>query len=746
MTLDVRVLNITRFVMALLVLVSLRIVYWQMIRGEDLNPIAINPVRAEEVYGDISGGSSGEEPLPAQPVQPTPVPLENLHNLPQPVIQRTREWLETITRGSIYDRNMRLLAADLPNQDGSIVRYYSEPSLAHTLGYVSGFRTGVTGLERFYNSPLLGLDRTGTQIDQMLHRPTAGSDLILTIDSSVQRAAENALRGQSGSVLVLDAQSGAVLALANAPRYDPNRILEVGYIQELIESCSPPRCAAPFLNRAMQGRYSPGSTWKILPLIAAVDTGQVTVETVFDFGEPVMGPNGPYFIYTVDGGVIPDPNHRERRLNLEMSFARSANAAFARIGDEMPPERMIDYSARFGFGAPGQIRYPFELDFVPAQLANNVDSLYENNLLRAATAIGQGELLTSPMNIAMLVLAVINEGHLPLPYIVQAVQEPDGDRTEALPNRQMLRQTMQPETARQVRKMMISVVEKGTGQRARIAGAVVGGKTGTAQVGEDLAPHSWFSGFAQEGDRGVVVVVLIEHGGEGSRTAAPLFAEIAGAALRRAGEPVDELVPRPQPPEPQQAEPENEVEPGEEAKLPQAAVDELEEENAIGFPTPAPDSGALPAPDIPRDPAKNDITAANPACAEGREMPQATGLFIWPSPYQALSGGDFVEGHPGLDLSAPQGSPVFAADTGLVIFAGWSGQGYGNVILIDHGNGFRTLYAHLSQVSVFCGAQVEKGSLIGLSGNTGNSTGAHLHFEVRVPGGYLNPLRVLPLP
>jgi murein DD-endopeptidase MepM/ murein hydrolase activator NlpD len=155
----------------------------------------------------------------------------------------------------------------------------------------------------------------------------------------------------------------------------------------------------------------------------------------------------------------------------------------------------------------------------------------------------------------------------------------------------------------------------------------------------------------------------------------------------------------------------------------------------------------VPPPDIPRDPTKKDITAADPTCADMKDMPQATGSFIWPSPFQALSGGDFKEGHPGIDLNAPEGSPVYAADTGLVLFAGWTGElGYGNAILIDHGNGFQTLYGHLSQVSMYCGAKVEKGTLIGLSGDTGNSTGPHLHFEVRVPGGYLNPLKVLPLP
>jgi murein DD-endopeptidase MepM/ murein hydrolase activator NlpD len=129
-----------------------------------------------------------------------------------------------------------------------------------------------------------------------------------------------------------------------------------------------------------------------------------------------------------------------------------------------------------------------------------------------------------------------------------------------------------------------------------------------------------------------------------------------------------------------------------------------------------------------------------------REGPVGTGEFIWPSQFQALSGTDFMEGHPGIDLSTPKGTPVYAADSGLVIFAGWTGLGYGNTVLIDHGNGYQTLYGHLSQISTVCGSVVDKAELIGLAGDTGNSTGAHLHFEVRVPGGYLNPLKVLPLP
>jgi hypothetical protein len=460
----------------------------------------------------------------------------------------------------------------------------------------------------------------------------------------------------------------------------------------------------------------------------------------------------------VDGYDVVDPNHAENRLNLEMAFAKSANAAFARMGDEMLPDTFLNYASRFGFGSPGEISFPLDIEYTPSQVAQDPRNLYDNDVLRAVTAIGQGELLTSPMNVAMVVLSVLNAGDLPVPYLVESVREPGGGVVSDLSNRNIIRGLMQPQTAQQVRQMMISVVEKGSGTRAAIPGFVVGGKTGTAQVGGDLAPHSWFAGFAQNDTRSVVVVVLVENGGEGSQTAAPIFATIAEAALSHMGEPVGEVIPVPTMQAPS-ATPE--VAEATEPTVP------LDTPDVITSPTPDP-STTLPTevlplsptpavsetqmpdglltPEIARDPSKKDITAANPACAELSDMPQATGEFIWPTQFEALSGGSFREGHPGFDLAAPPGSPVHAADTGLVVFAGWSDIGYGNAVLIDHGNGFRTLYAHLSQVSTYCGAKVEKGKTIGLSGDTGNSSGPHLHFEVRVPGGYINPIRVLPVP
>ncbi len=150
-------------------------------------------------------------------------------------------------------------------------------------------------------------------------------------------------------------------------------------------------------------------------------------------------------------------------------------------------------------------------------------------------------------------------------------------------------------------------------------------------------------------------------------------------------------------------------------------------------------------PTIPRGVAGVAATVLGPgSCNTSTSGYFGTGTFIWPTGSSWISGNDYAPWHLGIDIGAYMGTPVHAADTGIIVYAGWSYQGYGNMILIDHGNGYQTLYAHLSVISVTCGQGVVQGELIGLSGSTGNSTGPHLHFEVRYLGGFINPHYVLP--
>ena len=132
------------------------------------------------------------------------------------------------------------------------------------------------------------------------------------------------------------------------------------------------------------------------------------------------------------------------------------------------------------------------------------------------------------------------------------------------------------------------------------------------------------------------------------------------------------------------------------------------------------------------------------ACEGNYSGAYGTGVFAWPTASHTLSGNDFWSGHLGIDIAGSLGDGVFASDAGVIVFAGWANGGYGNMVMIDHGNGYQTLYGHLSSVSAACGQSVYSGTYIGAVGSTGNSTGPHLHFEVRYLGGFINPWYVLP--
>ncbi|MBN1537902.1 MAG: peptidoglycan DD-metalloendopeptidase family protein [Anaerolineales bacterium] len=152
-------------------------------------------------------------------------------------------------------------------------------------------------------------------------------------------------------------------------------------------------------------------------------------------------------------------------------------------------------------------------------------------------------------------------------------------------------------------------------------------------------------------------------------------------------------------------------------------------------------------PDIPRGKAGVLKSVYGSGACEGNyEGAYGTGSFVWPAGNHVLSGNDYASWHLGIDIGAGEGAGIFAADSGVIVFSGWATGGYGNMVMVDHGNGYQTLYAHLSKSAVSCGQSVSQGQTIGYGGSTGNSTGAHLHFEVRYQGGFINPWYVLPAP
>jgi len=516
LNLERRIWIIGRVLAVLLILVSLRAAYWQLWRGRALDPVALDPLKAERVYAELRGQPTAE---------PGSGDAASLARLPQPVIQRTVQMLSQIQRGTVYDRKGRVLAHDT-GIAGEYTRVYTEPSLAHTLGYVSALRTGISGLELTYNRQLLGLNRPDTEIARMLHRSIRGSDLVLTIDVDIQKAAVQAMGGRAGAAVALDGKSGAVLAMVSNPGLDPNRMNDTDYTASLEGS-------AALINRATQGLYTPGSTFKAVTLIASLDSGQAKADTIFDFGQPRTTPEGKiYYVYTVDGFEIIDPNHKEDRLTLAQSFATSANATFAKLADTMPADTFIEYGQRLGFSTPDYYdRFPLELQVSRPQLANHVDDLRTNNVLRASAGFGQGELLATPISMAMLVQSVVNGGTLPVPYFVESIRDAQGEVIRSQPGKRSVRGLMSARSADEVRQMMIGVIDHFQIGQNLVPGAVTGGKTGTAQLGGNQNPNGWFIGFSEANDQRVVIVVLLENAPGGASDTLPVYSAIAKAVL-----------------------------------------------------------------------------------------------------------------------------------------------------------------------------------------------------------------------
>lgn len=412
------------------------------------------------------------------------------------------------------------------------MRFYPERSaLAHVVGFVGmndkGERIGRYGIEGWWDEQLSGtqgylqmerdpLGRLIGSADRSVVAAVDGTDLTLTIDRTIQYMACEKLQAfverfsaESGSVVIIDPKTGAVLAMCNVPTFDPN---EYGKVED----------ARMYNNAAIFTPYEPGSVFKPFTMAAAIDAGKVTPGTTYeDTGEVRIGP---YTIRNSDlkaNGVQTMTQVLEKSLNTGVIFA---------VG-ELGPEKFRRYVEDFGFGAATGV----ELE---TEAAGDVSALAKRGDIWSATAsFGQG-ISTTPLQLAAAYGAIANSGKLMRPYIVAEARHPDGtvERTEP----HDVRQVITKRSASLVAGMLANVVENGHGKRAGVPGYFVGGKTGTAQIAapgggylKDATIGS-FAGFAPVDDPAFVMVVKIERP-EGVQyaesTAAPLFGEMADFLL-----------------------------------------------------------------------------------------------------------------------------------------------------------------------------------------------------------------------
>ncbi len=316
--------------------------------------------------------------------------------------ERQADWLRRVDRGRILASDGMVLAS---NTAGG--RSYTVPSLVHVLGQVNGFGQALSGLELTYNERLLGRGRydLATLWAQQFDGSWQGNDLTLTIDSRWQQLAHEALGGYNGAVVVLDAETGAVLAMVSHPLYDPNLATSVSSIDDINNSWD-----TPYLNRATDGLYPPGSTFKTVVGATAISQELVTPETVFDFSSDIWYWENGFFCHkeAFGGAVVPSCNSDLQVMSFAEGYADSDNVLFATLAVQLGAQQVWQGAAGFGFGE----LIPFDLPVAPSQLADDISWLQDTGQL-AMTGFGQSQVQVTPMQMALVAAAIANDGEVP---------------------------------------------------------------------------------------------------------------------------------------------------------------------------------------------------------------------------------------------------------------------------------------------------------------------------------------------
>ena len=412
--------------------------------------------------------------------------------------QRLSEYEDSVLRGNIYDRNRILLAYSEREENGQEQKriYPYNNAYSHIIGY-SSKAYGKSLLEASFNKYLLAINELRPVINlknEITGQISKGYDVHLTIDHELQVLGEELLEGNKGAIVAMEPKTGEILAMVSKPDYNPNSdSLEKNWAS-IVESEN-----KPLLPRATQGLYQPGSTFKIAVASAAIEN---------ELGDTRFEDKG-----SIDIDGYPIENYGSKaygNINLEEALTYSSNVAFAELGVALGDKYLRELSEKLLFNQDIDFELSLKKSSYPTKRLTETD--------QAATAIGQGELLVTPLHMAMIASSVANNGTMMKPILVKNITGFTG--TKGKP--QELSTVMTVNTAKQVTSMMESVVNKGTGKNAAISGIKVAGKTGTAENNTDKT-HAWFIGFAPADDPQIAVAVVLENSGTtGGQSAAPI--------------------------------------------------------------------------------------------------------------------------------------------------------------------------------------------------------------------------------
>ncbi len=435
-------------------------------------------------------------------------------------------------RGLILSADGLVLARSVPDPANTqrFVRQYPFGDLyAHTVGY-SSLLFGDDGIEDTQANLLSsGRDLTVSGLlSALMGEDVRARSVQLTMVHALQEVAAEALGNQEGAVVALDPRTGAVLASVSSPSFDPNSIVGGGAASVFTELQEDP--AQPLLDRAIRQTYPPGSTFKAVVTVAAVESGRASPESTFPNPSELELPGSTATIRNFGGALCGSGDE----VTLEDAFIRSCNTTFGLLGMQLGGDIVVGQAEAFGFND----EIPYEFD-VLASVIPPPDTFRDDLAALAQTSLGQRDVQATAMQMALVSAGIANQGVVMEPYLVQQVFDADSV-VERVTEPRAYREALGAGTAQVVADMMERVVTAGTGTRAQIAGVRVAGKTGTAEA-PDGSPHAWFIGFAPVDNPTIAVAVIVASGGDvgenatGGTVAAPIAQQVMSLYLASGG-------------------------------------------------------------------------------------------------------------------------------------------------------------------------------------------------------------------
>ncbi|NLY52175.1 MAG: hypothetical protein GX063_04615 [Firmicutes bacterium] len=418
----------------------------------------------------------------------------------------------SVRRGGIFDSSGEVIAESVQREKGFERVFHGTSGLAPTIGYFSQ-RYGTAGLEKTLDEFLMGRRYPGTSVigrlRHLLSDRSSGYDVITSIDLDLQRTVEQALANRKGAAVVMEVKTGRILAIASMPGFNPEEI-----DSQWDKITSDP--GSPLYNRALAGFYPPGSTFKIVVLAAVLAHGELDLASVFDDPGSV----------TIQGHQIANAGGTPwGRISLLDALVVSSNTVFTEVARKIGSDQLLQMAGSFGLGR----KPPLAGENVGA---GKLPSGPLSPLELAQLAIGQYGIVTTPLQMAMVVQAVANDGLMMEPLLVDAVKA-SGNGGKWINQPRPMGYVVSAQNARKIRQAMAEVVTRGTGRNAALSGIDVAGKTGSAENPQGRA-HAWFVGMAPVDKPAICLAVIVEHGGSGGGVAAPIARRIFAAYFQGA--------------------------------------------------------------------------------------------------------------------------------------------------------------------------------------------------------------------